>query len=866
MRKALLKELGKQTIVSLVIYAALFLVLFLVEYMHPSLRGHLLQWHLHGSSNINWAFIIGIPASVFGTAYVLTIKNPSNYTGFYIGVLMSILLSIQFFLQGNFDLVFLYACIFIPFQLKTLFSWRKATLNPGNNNTAFTPTFLPKYHEYNVILAALAIIALDYVLATGVLEANPAHRGDWGHNVVIKLLSGATIATSFFANYLMISKRNDSWLCWVLYSVFSIALFVILGNAFSIVLFSVMLIVNMSAQIAWIGLTNVNDFGWAGSRERIENLLEQRNQALLRYDGQREIVLKRQEQWFLTQLERNRQRQAELRTQKDAVIVKFGHIVDVVNRRIFDGEIEIQHGKIRRISEAIVPQGAQYILPGFIDSHIHIESTLLVPEHYARMAVEQGTIGVITDPHEIANVLGMEGVEYMINSGKKVNFHFHFAAPSCVPATPFETSGAALDHNDLAKLLDRDEVYGLGEMMNVPGVLNNDAETLARIQECLQRGKVVDGHAPGLTGEQLKQYIKAGISTDHECTTIEEARERVKLGMYVQVREGSAACDLDALMPIIGEDPKHVMLCSDDKYPDELHIGYINGMCRRAVQAGIDPLDVLTAACVTPVRHYGLQHGLLQEGDNADFIVVDNIRDFNLSETWINGKEVCHDGIFTDALILDKKPLSTDYPNHFLAEPISVDDIRVAPEKGKLKVIGTTEGSLITHQVLADAKVEGDNVVSDTQNDVLKLVCLSRHAKQKPVVGFIQGFGLQRGALASTIGHDSHNIIALGVDDKDIVAAINKVIELKGGLVISDGNELTELMLPVAGLMSYRDGDKVARRHRQLKAVAARIGCKYKAPFMTLAFMPLPVIPELKITDKGLFDATKFEFTSLWQK
>ncbi|GEM_PF-2536 len=864
MKSILLSELRRKTVVSIILYTIVFAVLFLIELWHPSLAGKLLQWHLADGS-MNWAFIVGIPASILGTAYVLTIKNPQNYTGFYLGVVMSVLLAIQFYLQGNIDLMVLYLFIFIPFQLKSLVDWRKTTICPRENTAAFTPTFLDKKGAFLLVLATVGIVALDYAVATWIL-AEGAHVGNWGHQPTIKLLSGLTIAASFLANYLMIYKKNDSWICWVWYSIFNIILFILLGNIFSIVLFCVMFIVNLSAQVAWLGFTKVDDFGWAGSRERIENLMEQRNKMLLQYDGQREIVLQRQEQWFLAQLERNRQRQAELLTRKNRIEVKFGHIVDVVNRRIFDGEIEIQHGKITRISPAIVPNNAPYILPGFIDSHVHIESTLLTPEFYARMAVEQGTIGVITDPHEIANVLGVQGVEYMINSGKKVNFHFHFAAPSCVPATPFENAGAVLNSADLIPLLDRDEVYGLGEMMNVPGVLNKDPEVMAKIAECLKRGKVVDGHAPGLMGEGLSQYHQAGIDTDHECTTIEEARARVNEGMYVQVREGSAACDFEALYPIIGEAPDHVMLCSDDKYPDDLQAGYINAMCRRAVAKGIDVMDVLTAACVTPVRYYGLQHGLLQVGDPADFIMVDNLREFNLSATYINGKEVCHDGIFTDALIIDKTPLSDDYPNHFVAQPISVEDIHVTPEQGQLKVIATTEGSLLTKQVLVTPKIENGNVVSDTKQDVLKLVCLSRHAESKPVVGFIQGFGLKQGAIASTIDHDAHNIIALGVRDEDIVRAINAVIEYKGALVVTDGNEVVELTLPVAGLMSARDGDKVARRHVQLKHIAERIGCRYKAPFMTLAFMSLSVIPELKLTDKGLFDGTKFEFTSLWQK
>lgn len=844
----------KMTVLSMVIYVVLFVALWLMEMAHPALKGELLQWN-------DLAFIVGIPASVLGTAYVLTIRNPKNYLGFYLGVAMSVLLAWQFYLQGSYDLVILYIAIFIPFQLRSLFRWRKDTMEEHEDEGAFMPEFLSKKHALFTQLIAITIVAIDYVIATKVIN----HDG-WLDNSAIKVAGACTIASSFLANFWMIYKKNDAWLCWVFYCTAGLVLFILIGNIFSIVLFLIMLVINMNAQFAWLKITGLDHFGWMGNRERIERLLEQHNKALLQRDGRREIVLQRQEQWLLKQLEQNRIRQSNLLTQKNAIQVKFAHIVDVVNRRIFDGEIEIQNGIITRITEAVVPASAPYILPGFYDAHIHIESTLLLPEYYARMAVEQGTIGAICDPHEIANVLGTSGVEYMIKNGKKVNFYFNFAAPSCVPATPFETSGATLDAKDIKELLKREEIYGLGEVMNVPGVLNKDPELMRKIEETLACGKAVDGHAPGVMGDALSAYHAAGITTDHECTTIEEARERIKEGMLVQVREGSAACDFDQLWQIIAEAPEQVMFCSDDKYPDELAKGYINEMCRRAVHNGVDVMDVLTAACVTPVRHYGLKSGLLQVGDSADFIVVDNLREFNLSETYIHGKQVVEDGIFTSRLIIDGTPEEMPYPNHFLANKITVEDIHVTPQEGQLKVIASTEGSLLTKQVLVTPKVENGNVVSDTDNDVLKLVCLSRHSDQKPAVAFIRGFGLKQGALASTIGHDAHNIIALGATDKDIVDAVNALIDLKGGLMVSDGKEMVELMLPVAGLMSYRDGDKVARRHHQLKNIAERIGCKYKAPFMTLAFMSLSVIPELKLTDKGLFDGTKFEFTDLWVK
>jgi len=836
-RKTLLTELGQMTLASLVIYAVLFAALWLTEYTHPELKGVLLQW-------TNLAWVIGIPGSVLGTAYVLTIRNPQNYTGFYLGILMSLLLAWQFYLQGQYDLVVLYVAVFVPFQFKSLLGWRSqlnASASLGTQD-AFAPSFLPKNKALWTLFVTVVIVVLDYVIATKVMR-----KDGWGDDVAGKIASALMIASSFLANYWMIQKKNDAWLFWVIYCLAGLVLFIMIGNVFSIMLFVVMSLVNAAGLLAWLKSTRLGNFGWMASREQMVTMLQ------------------RQEQWLLKQLEQNRARQKDIPTNPDAVIVKFGHIVDVVNRRIFDGCIEIQNGRIIRITEAEVPESAVYILPGFYDSHVHIESTLLLPEYYARLAVEQGTIGAIADPHEIANVLGKEGVEYMIKNGNKVNFHFHFAASSCVPASPFETAGAKLSAKDIKELLKQEEIYGLGEVMNVPGVLNKDPELMQKIEEALACGKVVDGHAPNVCGDELTAYAQAGITTDHECTTLELARERVRNNILVQVREGSAACDFEALAPILAEAPGMVMLCSDDKYPDELAKGYINEMCRRAVHKGIDVMDVLTAACVTPVKHYGLDSGLLQQGDWADFITVDNLYEFNLSETYIRGVQVVEDGIYTSKLIIDHTPASENYPNHFEAEKITIEDIQVPAQKGQIKVIETTEGSLLTHMGLVTPKVEKGVVVSDTEQDVLKLVCMNRYSKQKPVVAFVRGFGLKKGAMASTIAHDAHNIIAVGVSDKDIVDAINSVIDMKGGLVIADGVELLELMLPIAGLMSYRDGDKVARRHRQLKNIASRIGCKYSAPFMTLAFMSLSVIPELKLTDRGLFDGKKFEYTDLWE-
>ncbi len=543
----------------------------------------------------------------------------------------------------------------------------------------------------------------------------------------------------------------------------------------------------------------------------------------------------------------------------------YGNIVDIVNKKVFRGCLSIRNGKIDSIEEIdSTPSKYGFILPGFIDSHIHIESTLLTPENFAKLAVQRGTLAVVTDPHEIANVLGVEGVDFMIQNGKKVRFHFNFGASPCVPSTTFETSGATLDSHQIAKLLQRDDIYGLAEMMNVPGVLYGDKETMAKINAARQLGKPIDGHAPNVSGDQLKQYFEAGVSTDHECTTLEEGLERIQLGMKVQIREGSAACDFEQLYPLLFDHPESVMFCTDDKYPDELANGHIDSLVARAIQKGVPLWNALEAACVTPVRHYHLKQGLLQPGDAADFIIVDNLTDFVTQSAFLDGVQVYtkQNGVCND-FILDKTPLHS-YPNKFNAYKLLLGDLKVAPKSDKMKVIVSSEGSLLTSVDVVKPLVKGGNVISDTENDVLKIVCYNRYSEARPQIAFIRGFGLKRGAIASTIAHDSHNIIAIGTNDEDLLNVINYLVDIKGGLVVTDGDKMLDLSLPIAGLMSPRPGDIVGMRHKELKQLAKEIGCNYSAPFMTMAFMALPVIPELKLTDKGLFDGVQFQFTNLF--
>lgn len=551
-----------------------------------------------------------------------------------------------------------------------------------------------------------------------------------------------------------------------------------------------------------------------------------------------------------------------------------GHIVDILNERIFDGTIVVKGSRIENIvEEAVSLTPAPYILPGFIDSHIHIESTLLLPENFARLAVRQGTVAVVSDPHEIANVLGVPGVDYMIRNGRKVRFHFNFGVPSGVPATPFETAGAKLGPAEVEELLSRDDVYGLAELMNAFGVVGNDPEVMAKIAAAKKYGKPIDGHAPGFRGDQARKYIDAGVSTDHECTTLAEAEERIKLGMKILIREGSAACDFEELSPLLSRYRDQLMFCTDDKYADELQKGHINKLVGRAVKKGHPLWNILRAACVNPVLHYRLRSGLLRKGDSADFILIDNFIDCTVEQTWIEGRKVW-DLYDTPCDIERRKTTSTaalgKYPNKFFAQPVAEADIAVPEQTSSdkttrpIKVLQASEGSLYTKCLQVRPKTVGGHIVPDTDRDILKLVVCNRYAPAQPQVAFINGFGLKRGALASTIAHDSHNIIAVGCSDAEIVRAINCLVQNKGGIAVCDGEKVFDLPLPIAGLMSPLTGEEVGDRHRKLKSKAKAVGCRFAAPYMTLAFMALPVIPEIKLTDKGLFDANTFSFTDLF--
>ncbi len=570
-----------------------------------------------------------------------------------------------------------------------------------------------------------------------------------------------------------------------------------------------------------------------------------------------------------------------------------GVLVNVQQQTQFPAELVVSGGKIQAI-RPFTPQTGQslpFILPGFIDSHVHIESSMLVPAEFARLAVVHGTVATVSDPHEIANVCGLEGVEFMIENGKTVPFKFNFGAPSCVPATIFETAGAALDAEQVEELLKRPEIKYLSEMMNFPGVLHGDPEVIKKITASLRLGKPVDGHAPGLRGEVAGRYIKPEwsreqsegsswqeadgsrqlkdspltthhsplttvISTDHECFTAEEALDKLGYGMKIIIREGSAAKNFDALIELLHDWPEQMMFCSDDKHPDSLVLGHINQLCARAVAKGIDIYKILRAACVNPVEHYKLDVGLLRVGDFADFILVKNLKDFEVLTTYINGEVVAEN---QKSKVKSQKG---GVLNRFSCSPKTEEEFKVSYVGGKtIPVIEALDGQLITNRLDLVPKLANGEILSDTENDVLKIVVVNRYQEAPVAKAFIKGFGLKQGALASSVAHDSHNIVAVGVDDESLCRAVNLVIAEQGGLsAVGLGQELV-LGLPVAGLMSNGDGYEIADAYTRLDQFTKNeLASTLASPFMTLSFMALLVIPHLKLSDKGLFDGDGFEF------
>lgn len=559
-------------------------------------------------------------------------------------------------------------------------------------------------------------------------------------------------------------------------------------------------------------------------------------------------------------------------------------LVDLYQRKIYPAKVTVENNVLIHITpisnSEITTSG--FLMPGFVDSHVHIESSMLIPSEFARIAVLHGTVGTVSDPHEIANVCGLEGVQFMINNGKQVPFKFNFGAPSCVPATIFETAGASLDSNDVEALLALEDIKYLSEMMNFPGVLHNDPEVMKKIAAAHRAGKPVDGHAPGLTGAVAKQYIEAGISTDHECFTLEEAVDKLSYGMKIIIREGSAAKNFEALAELIDDHPNSIMLCSDDKHPDSLVDGHINQLCARAVAKGLDVFNVLKAACINPVKHYGLNIGTIRVGDPADFIIVEDLTHFNVLQTYIDGQALLSTNIDSDsaqsatatlvatATTSRKKSLIQSVPatpiNQFTCAPVNEVDLAVPiasypNQDGLIPIIEALDGQLITNKLYLPGTQLNGCWVSNTADDILKMVVVNRYHMAPVAKSFIKNFGFRTGAIASTVAHDSHNIVAVGATDEALRAAINAVIAAEGGISCVDGNNQTMVLpLPVAGLMSTEDGFVVAEKYTAIDAMAKSLGSNLSAPFMTLSFMALLVIPHLKLSDNGIFDGDQFAF------
>lgn len=535
-----------------------------------------------------------------------------------------------------------------------------------------------------------------------------------------------------------------------------------------------------------------------------------------------------------------------------------GQLVDIPNRHIYPAEIKVDLGKIVSIRKIKLIGDMPFILPGFIDAHVHVESSMLVPSEFARLAVVHGTVATLSDPHEIANVCGLEGVEYMIENGRQVPFKFYFGAPSCVPATPFETAGGEITSEDINKLLERKEIVYLAEMMNWPGTINKDPLVMEKLDLAKKYGKPVDGHAPGLKGEMAAKYASAGITTDHECFTKEEALGKIKLGMKIAIREGSAAKNFEALIDLIDDYPEMIMFCSDDKHPDSLAIGHINELAARAIAKGKNLYDVLQAACINPILHYNLQVGRLRLGDPADFAMVEDLKDFKVQKTYIDGKLVAENGKTLIPRVENK------VINNFQTSLKSELDFSLVAQGNKVRVIEALDGQLITPEIESEVRILEGKAISNPDADILKITVVNRYADAPPAVAFIKNIGLKEGAIASSVGHDSHNIIAVGVDDASLCRAVNLLIAAKGGISAVRNGEEKILPLPVGGIMSNEDGYEIAAAYTAIDSMAKEMGSKLNSPFMTLSFMALLVIPDLKLSDKGLFDGQRFAFVDLF--
>lgn len=557
--------------------------------------------------------------------------------------------------------------------------------------------------------------------------------------------------------------------------------------------------------------------------------------------------------------------------EKADLVIKNANIVNVLSEEIHKADIAIKDGIIAGIGEnysgekEIDIQGA-YVTPSFIDGHVHLESTMMLPSEFAKVALPAGTTTVIIDPHEISNVLGLHGISFMHEAVKNLPLDVYTMLPSCVPATPFETSGFDLNSYDLSLLIDKPWVLGLAEMMNFPGVLNQDNNVMAKLELAKSRGKCIDGHAPYLHGKDLCAYIASGVKSDHECTTPDEAVEKLRLGMYVMIREGTAAKDLDALMPVLKTcNTRKCIFVTDDRHPADLK-EHINGMVRRAVEAGVDPVKAVQIASLNTAEYFGLNNlGAVAPGYKADLLILPDLKSFKPDLVIKNGVVAAENGRLI-AELPENEALAVR--NSVNVRWITPEDFRIEAKGSKVTALEVIPHQLITKSVVSEVKIEDGNAVSNVDNDTLKICVIERHRATGNIgKGFVKGFNLKCGAIASTVAHDSHNMIVIGTNDADMYAAAVALIKCKGGkVVVKDGEVISELPLPIAGLMSDRDFDYVVNKCEELNKTAHSIGCKIEDPFMTMGFLSLPVIPELKVTDKGVFDTNKFDFIDIFEK
>jgi adenine deaminase len=530
-----------------------------------------------------------------------------------------------------------------------------------------------------------------------------------------------------------------------------------------------------------------------------------------------------------------------------------GNLLNFSTEEIYGAEIQIQNGKISCV-KPVKEDFNNLILPGFIDAHIHIESSMLTPSRFAEAVVPHGTTSVISDPHEIANVMGLEGIEYMNRDASSVPLKVLMTVPSCVPATKFETSGAVISQFEVEKLLKKENMVALGEMMNFPGVIHEDPVVMAKLDAAKRIGKPIDGHSPLLSGYELCKYIAAGISTDHECSNLQEVLEKRRLGMKIMLREGSSARNLKDLAASGGD-----FIVSDDKHPGDLLKGHIDVMVRKAIEYGIDPFEAVKMVTINPAEHYNLGTGTIYPGKAADIIVVNNMKDMNVERVFIDGNLVAKEG----KCLFIVKPLKL--PNTFSLKPKKPSDFNVKSSNPTeiVRVIDVVEDQIVTKESSAILDTVKGNLEADLDNDILKISVVERYGFGRISNAFIKGFGLKNGAIATSIAHDSHNILSVGTNSKDIAIAVNTVLRNNGGLVAVFNDDCYSLKLPLAGLMSIKPASEVSSDLNMLHRVVKNMGSKLQSPFMTLSFMALLVIPALKISDQGLFDVEKFDFVDL---